>query len=528
MTKTFGFSTNQKRILYVICLSALVLGIQLRAINRPFLGHYASYQATVMASISRNMLRENFSELLLPKTDSIIGGKRSLHLNQYPFPSLVAALGLKLFGGSFEFWGRFQAIVCNAVSIILLGLIAQKLFHERTAWIAATVYALSPFTLIYGQTFMSESMSLTFLLLSLFLLLKLKPEKSSFPVILFSALSFSISVTGRIHLILFYPLFAFLAVLPKSKNRILNGAIFSFIALAMPAAWYMHTYFAALNVPNIHTNIFLQASAQNPETAKIILTADYWRKVLDIISQMLLTPLLFPFFLIAPFLTNKKGRGFWIAMSGAIFGLLVLFLIPEKIMKHDFYLYGTFPFIVLVVAFGIEMITEKFPILKTNRAILFFILIYLGISSRVFLHPIFSSPPDKQNVVRVGKIIQAKTQPVNSLIVFGDDPATMLYYSDRAGWPLQPNLVGKPLLPYQKNPHLESQHLTETAQLEAAMKDPVTWFKYLETQGASYLVASVKSELDSTPSLLVYLKKNHEMLSRQDDDFYLFKISHKH
>ena len=137
--------------MFVILTASFALGVQMVAIQRPYIGHYASYQATVMASISRNMIRENFSQLLLPKTDIIIGGERSLHLNQYPFPSLFAALGSRFLGGSLEFWGRFQAIFFNLLCVLLMGLIGRRLFDPRVGWSAAGIFALSPLSLIYGQ-----------------------------------------------------------------------------------------------------------------------------------------------------------------------------------------------------------------------------------------------------------------------------------------------------------------------------------------------------------------------------------------
>ena len=57
-------------------LVLLILSVQLPGINRPLGGHFASYQSSVMASISRNMLRENFQDILVPKIDFLIGGDR--------------------------------------------------------------------------------------------------------------------------------------------------------------------------------------------------------------------------------------------------------------------------------------------------------------------------------------------------------------------------------------------------------------------------------------------------------------------
>ncbi len=147
-----------RRIWPPIFLVIVVLSIQMAAIERPYLGHFSSYQL-VMASMARNMVREDFTDLLLPKVDMLLNGKKALHLNQYPFPSVLAALGVRNFGGSFEFWGRVQAIFLNLLSALFLALIALRLFDKRTGLTAFFIYLLSPFTLIYGQCFMSEPLS---------------------------------------------------------------------------------------------------------------------------------------------------------------------------------------------------------------------------------------------------------------------------------------------------------------------------------------------------------------------------------
>jgi len=154
----------QTRIPILIAVVTLlyVLVIQGVGIQRPFMGHYASYQGTVMASMARNMVRENFSNIFLPKTDVILQGQKSLHLNQYPFPSLLVAGAVKFVGGSYEFWGRFQAILFNLFSILLPFFIAQRLFGRAAALTSAIIFALSPLTVVYGQSFMSEPSSLFF------------------------------------------------------------------------------------------------------------------------------------------------------------------------------------------------------------------------------------------------------------------------------------------------------------------------------------------------------------------------------
>ncbi len=525
-----GFSITRKRLVYILFLLTLVLGVQLPCINRPFLGHYASYQGTVMASMARNMLQENFSELLFPKTDVVIGGKRALHLNQYPFPSLIAALGVKLFGGTFEFWGRFQAIVFNLLSALCLILIAQVLFNERVAFVSTAIFLLSPYTLIYGQAFMSESMSLFFLLFSLYLLLRAFVSRSTLLYLLSSGLSFSIAVTGRIHFVLFYPIYC-LYMLSRGKSggkKALNLFIFTFFSLVIALTWYAHTYFVSLHANNVHTNIFLQLSDPGAKAENLLTELDYYRHVFDQISQTWLTPLLFPFLFLGLILLREEKKSFKLITGFVILGLSLIVLVPAKVMKHDFYLYGVFPFIAMVAGYGLTAILDAFPFLKTQWIGVLALVLYFAVSSRFFCHPIFKHPEAQRNIVRVAQIVQAQTKPKDQIIIAGNDLGAMFYYADRPGSSLQCSLVGKTLSPYRRNTRFARTNRDEVLELEQAMKSSIAWLEYLKRQGAAYLVASNKKELDTDAcrELVPYLKQHYQSLSKDEDDFYLFRINH--
>ncbi len=509
-----------KRLVYFIFLSVLVLGVQTIRIQRPFLGHYASYQATVMASISRNMIQENFSDLLLPKTDLIISGKKSLHLNQYPFPSLIAALGVKLFGGTLEFWGRFQSIFFNYLSIILIWFIGRELFNPETGLIAAGVFGLSPYTLIYGQAFMSEALSLFFMLFSFYLAIPKSNKNNSSWGLILSSLCLSIALTGRLHLIVFVPIFFYLYV-RNNEGKLFKALIFALISLAMPIAWYLYTYFAAFHFDHVHTNMFLQIGAQNKST--LFTSPNFWRHLFDIFSQTMLTPLLFPFSVLSLLIT-KKSWSFWLVVASITLGFSVIFLAPEKVMAHDFYLYGLFPFLALLTAVGLEGITRPFSKLKDPAIAAFLMILLLAVSSRYFFHPIYKSE-SINNLNSFRQAIEKKTNQEDQFIVFGNDPGGIFYYVNRPGYVLQPNRIGQPLQSYLKNSNFKKEGSEDPHELEEAMKDPVTWFEYLKNQGASYFFAVNKKELESLPALFHYLLLKNELISEKMDDFYLFKIS---
>ncbi len=506
-----------RRIWPPIFLVIVVLSIQMAAIERPYLGHFSSYQL-VMASMARNMVREDFTDLLLPKVDMLLNGKKALHLNQYPFPSVLAALGVRNFGGSFEFWGRVQAIFLNLLSALFLALIALRLFDKRTGLTAFFIYLLSPFTLIYGQCFMSEPLSFfCFLGAVYFSLGKRDAEGVAFLSLIFPAFLFSIALTGRIHFIILLPLFMARIFFCRNSHKILKVGLFTFIALAMPVIWCIATWFISADSDHVVTNVFLQFTGRKIADQNYLTHLDYYRHLLDVFSLTMLTPLLFPFSVIGFGLMSKRSEGFWMTAGGLLLSLSIIVLAPQKVMAHDFYLYTTFPFLVLLTAFGLAQVLNFSPSLNTRRAVFFLFLVYFAVSSRYFLHPLFTPAPGELRMFQVAQSIREKTKPEDSLIVAAENAPVFAYYVDRPTFLMGLGQLGKEL-PY----YLKNQSATQS--LQEVLNNPIGWFQLLKEQGAAYFVIPDKREAVRIEALVDFLDKNYLRVSSAQDDFYLFSL----
>lgn len=516
-----------KKIGLLVFLVGTVLTIQLAAIERPYFGHFSSYQI-VSASMARNMLIENFSQPLQPKTDFTIGKKKSMPLNQYPFHSLFAALPASICGGTLEFWGRFQAVVFNLLSIALIGLIAAIVFNPLVGWITFICSSLSPFTLIYGQMFMSESSALFFMLLSIYLLLARRRQAPVGWLRAFAAgIPFSIAVAGRIHLVLFLPLlclYVFFSAATGRRKQIIPVFGLLASALALPLAWYVHTYFLSIASDNVHTNLFLQLSSRRLGDQQYLLDVDYYRLVLDIFTQKILTPLLFPFFIMGLALFNwrpQEGRTErLLVLGGCLFGLLIIFFFPQKIRAHEFYLYGAFPFVMMTAALAVSKVLDTCPNFKKTGFMILALMVYLAVSSRYFLHPIFKYPDKNNNVLVAARILQQKTRPDDWLIIAGKGFSELVYYAQRPSWPLHLDLVGKPLSPYSEMGRFSGNDLRQMELLDRAMKYPVDWLEYLRGQGARYLIAPYPEELEPFPQWKAYIEQHFKRIETPDNLFF--------
>lgn len=509
----------QRRVLFAVLIIGYVLAIQLVGIQRPFLGHYGSYQGTVMGSIARNMVRENFSEILLPKTDAVLEGKRSLHLNQYPLPSLLAADAVKFLGGSYEFWGRFQAVIFNLFSILVLFFIARRLFDERAAWLAAAIFALSPLTIVYGQSFMSEASSLFFFLCSFYFLVC--DDRDSVSRILLSAVLFSIAVTGRLHWILFLPFFCVPIWWTGSQGRFRKLFIFGVVSLILPLAWYAYTYFASLQAPHIHTNLFLQMATSVKES--FWLRGDLYRAVGLIFGKSMLAGIMIPFFLfgIGPALKGREGRLCLAMVVGVTVAVMVLS--PIKLIHHDFYLYAVFPFVAILTGLGFEKTLNRFP--KFASVVLIGLLAVFLVASAVFsLRTILKVPSNEKEMVAVAVQVRSKTAPDEQVIVGSESIGPFVFYLDRPWWALVPNEIGAELNPYLRMTKFTGRSETSLKELEEVRQDPIAWLEYLRSKGAAYFVAPQPQDFHNYPEFLRYLDERYENISENPQQYLFYRL----
>lgn len=514
---------SRKWILAILC-SLAVIYLQTFRIERPYLGHFASYQGTVMAEISRNMIREDFPGIFLPKTDVLIVEPwRTLHLNQYPFPSVLAAAGVKFFGGSLEFWGRFQAILFNFFSVVLLALIAATLWGSMAGWTAGILFLLAPFSLIYGQMFFSEPQALFFLLLAFWLLLRSKAHVTPRWKIVLSAFCFSVAVTSRVHYVLFLPAYVFFAL--QRTRRLVTAGAYVVTALILPAFWYGFTYLVLMVEPmRVHTTLFSQMTAFEGAGAGASLFAlSYWKHVLLIFGGRMLTPMIFPFALwgaVMLFKARVYRILFFLIAAG---GLIPVFLLPQKILDHEFYLYGFFPFVILAASFCISRILAVETRVVRPWSIAIFLFLFAAISLRLSIRPMFVVSSGEQRALVAVNAARELSEPSDIFIVGGEDTAPVSYYLDRRSYGLS---FEKPrtLPSYYWNRSFTLGQRSVLSEMETAMQDDVAYLQYLKKMGASYVLLIGRSCFESRPELIGYLRSRAFDLSSPGDDFFLFRL----
>jgi hypothetical protein len=516
-------SQRQKGAWLALVVLIFVLCVQLWEINRPYGGHFGSYQC-VMADMAQNYIREDSSQILRPKLDSLLQMKKALHLNQFPFPSLFVSMIIKGVGGEVEFWGRFQSVVWNLLSILLVGLVGKRLFNNEVGFASAVLFALSPYALIYGQSFMSEPFSLFMLLQGIYFYLKDR-DKSQLTLMTFLVgLCFSVAVTGRIHFILGMPIFIFDVLLRHRTKGLLKFFSLGLLTVLLPFLWYGYTYYISVNTPNVMTNIFLQAQERSLIDKKYLLNPEYYKLLLDIFSQRFMTPVVFPFIVagVVLLIIRVKENFLWIGF--VLLNAMLLILSPQKVMDHDFYLYALFPFLALGAGYGFVAFLRAFQIKKKGLLIAGLLLLYTVFSARYFAHPIYKDDLPHQLYKNAVKAIEEHVKVDDPIVVFGNGLAIMAFYADRPYWAMDADSEGKKLPYYLRNPKYRGVRMEEILAEEKTQESFEDWLEALKTQGAKYFIAYSRSDLEEKSRFHHYLREKYQMLSKETDSFYMFKL----
>jgi 4-amino-4-deoxy-L-arabinose transferase-like glycosyltransferase len=149
----------------IVCLVLLTVVMRLPGITRPLVGQFAT-KNVVYAMIARNWATGR-APFWLPTIDCLAGGERGWHLLEIPVAAYLAGAGWAVCGGSLDIWGRAISIAFSAGSVALLFLLVHNWHGIRAAWVGSLVLALSPGSVIFGQSFMLESSAVFFMLLTL-------------------------------------------------------------------------------------------------------------------------------------------------------------------------------------------------------------------------------------------------------------------------------------------------------------------------------------------------------------------------
>ena len=430
--------------LFVLALLLLTAGYRSLGITRPLVGNFST-KSVIYGMIARNWA-EARAGLLYPTMDVMVGGQRSLHMLEFSVSAHVSGLLWKAFDGSLDFWGRVTSILFLTASVWLLVGMVRRRHGNAAALGAGFLLALSPISVIYGQTFMLDA-SIVFFTIVVFACadrwlasggtLWLLPLTLAYALLLLTKVYLIVLLLPMVAMVMWPSRFGPPRTEPSASlpGRFWPGLAAVVMAVIPVVLWSLHALSTAAPGSAHATHIYscLQGNATSYRPPDpLLFSGNFYRQALDELTTVILTPAGFALFL-AAFLHRDWRRYLpWLAAMA----LLVLAL-PRKFHEMNYYYMAVLPPLGILVGLGWQVVWER---LHPGRlAVAAFLLVALLFSVRYAAKPAFFTPEEDRAVVAAGRAVQQLVPPNQPVATMHGSSITLLYYCNRPGWFIEPN-----------------------------------------------------------------------------------------
>jgi hypothetical protein len=431
----------------LLWLLVATFAVRIVGIDRPITGTFAT-KAAVHAMVARNWAlgRAPYHQ---PTIDLLNDGVRSWHLMEWPAASFVAAMAWKLFGGSLDAWGRGISIACSLISVWLVYRLADRWFGSRAAQGAAFVFAFSPVSIVYGQSFLLES-SLAMLTLATLSAFDRWLDTRNTRWLVLAAIAVALAILTKIYMLaLFVPLAAMFyddvrrraantsasSALSMAQALRKDGAIatglFGLVLLPV-ATWYVWVFNVPHEIgPATDYHPLGRATVHGFPHPALFTIAYYTRLTFDF-ATVVLTPL--GVILAGYGLVDSRFRRQWPLC--AAFGLLLI-AFPLKFIAANYYYVVLLPALTFAAGLGWQRLLERIDLAGNNiarRTAYGVAALSLLIAMRYAIGPAYRSHPEDRAVVAAAAAVRARTKPEEPVATIHGSTIDLLYYCDRPGW----------------------------------------------------------------------------------------------
>jgi 4-amino-4-deoxy-L-arabinose transferase-like glycosyltransferase len=200
----------------------------------------ASFREAQTAMITRNLWRDGWSGLMMPRIDWF-GNEPGYMLLEFPLYNALVAMAYAM-GGVREWLGQIVSLACSMGAVLFLYGIARRTDGERVAVTTAALAALTPLQQFIGQSYLPEPLLMFCLLAALYTMLRYAEGGGAGWLALATlATTSGLLVKSPAALMLMLPL-AFLAWTRDGWRVPLRPAIWTaaIVALGVYTAWQRH------------------------------------------------------------------------------------------------------------------------------------------------------------------------------------------------------------------------------------------------------------------------------------------------
>ena len=416
-------------------LLGLTIALRLLGITRPLLGAFAT-KNVVYAMIARNWASGR-AGIWYPTLDVLRDGQRAWHMTEFPASAYLSGGLWSVAGGSLDIFGRATALAFSLLSVWLIFDFVSRRFGRQAALGAAAALALSPISIIYGQSFMLEA-SLVCFTLATFCLLDRWLEHGHTGWLVAAGVSLALLLLTKIYMVvILLPLAALVWQSPRRRSGIAweRLALVTILALMPAAAWYAHAWRTADPDGPFAARIFFsvrQSAADHARPWDVLLSGQFARQMFDDLVGVVLTPLGFAFALAG--LLDRRWRK---NLPWLLAVALLVLILPRKFLEMNYYWMAVLPPLCILVGLGWQITVERLAL--SRRAIALVVVVAFVLSLRYAVGPAFVTPEEDRPVLAAAQTVAGLADAGEPVATIHGSTLDLLYYCNRPGWALDAN-----------------------------------------------------------------------------------------
>lgn len=364
----------------------LALAVRAPGLNRPLLGNFAT-KNVVYAMIAQNWATGQ-APLWHPTLHVLREGGPGLHLLEIPVTAYLAGGLWRWLGGSLDFWGRTVSVVCIVAAVALLYALVRRRHGTAAAVAAAMVLAISPVSIVYGQSFMLEASVALFSIAAVDAADRFAHGNSRLWFAA-SSLWLCLLVLTKIYMAVMLLPLAWIVFRPTGSAHeeagsqagrragaysplarrstwkgVVTAALLWAAALAPAVAWYAHVMkITAADSPLAGQFFYSLRNSQEAHRwpPAELLDGDFYRQVLDDVSTVVLTPIGFTLLLLGLYRRETRQQLPWLAAAA-----IVMLVLPRKFFAMNYYYLSILPPLAIVTGLGWKTLAEALAVVSSE------------------------------------------------------------------------------------------------------------------------------------------------------------------
>ena len=490
-------------IILILIISA-GLALRLWRVDLPLLEFYPSRQIQT-ADIARNFYKYD-----LPITKpavSYLGQDLTPFLVEFPGYNFAIAQVYRIIGSADEVIGRLFSIIGWLVSVYFLFQLAKRYVGEKAALISSFFYTFSPLSILISRSFQPDQWMLTVSLAAIYFLASWHRRRE---------LLFYLSATlASIALLLKTPAVIFIlipaAFLLKSKKvELLSPKSITYfgIALLPPVVWYLYVTYVNRMGEVLKESVVLA----NWFGFEIFLNPKYYSNLFGFEYNLVLLPVGMVLFLIG--LSSKLRREQFILYIWLASITFYFVIFNKHNMTHEYYHLPFLPIAAIFIGLGFVKVTRSFRdlIIPKNLSLATCFLLLVVMMLPPTLGRAYKPIERFSYVLETAEVIQKLTKPDDLIIGSMDAGPSLVYYSDRRGWPFE----------------IDRKNTAETLAFygvgDKKVVDPIEDLEQMRSNGATIFAAASKDQFLENDEFAKYMYGSYRVLV-ETDNYIIFDLN---